>query len=92
VGVGLLSEVGRVITEAILDFVFGGLEWAVDLLPTDTMDLSGLTALTASMGWLDSVFDMSALVGVVTFAIAAEVLFLGVKVALFVWRLTPFSG
>jgi len=81
-----------VITEAILDFVFGGLEWVVDLLPTDTMDLSGLTALTASMGWLDSVFDMSALVGAVTFAVGVEVVFLGVKVALFVWRLTPFSG
>jgi len=81
-----------VITEAILDFVFGGLEWLVDLLPTDTMDLSGLTALASSMGWLDSVFDMDALVGAVAFAIAAEVLFVGVKVALFVWRLTPFSG
>jgi len=81
-----------VITEAILDLVFAGAEWLVDLLPTDTLDLSGLTALTASMGWLDSVFDMGALVGAVSFALAAEVLFVGVRVALFVWRLTPMSG
>jgi len=81
-----------VITDAILDLVFAGAEWLVDLLPTDTLDLSGLTSLTASMGWLDSVFDMGALVGAVSFALAAEVLFVGVRVALFVWRLTPMSG
>jgi len=81
-----------VITDAILDLVFAGAEWLVGLLPTDTLDLSGLTSLTASMGWLDSVFDMGALVGAVSFALAAEVLFVGVRVALFVWRLTPMSG
>jgi len=81
-----------VITDAILDVVFAGAEWLVGLLPTDTLDLSGLTSLTASMGWLDSVFDMGALVGAVSFALAAEVLFVGVRVALFVWRLTPMSG
>jgi len=81
-----------VITDAILDLVFAGAEWLVGLLPTDTLDLSGLTSLTASMGWLDSVFDMGALVGAVSFALAAEGVFVTIKVALFIWRLTPFSG
>lgn len=80
------------ITDAILDVLFAGVEWLVGLLPTDTLDLSGLLALTSAMGWLDSVLDMGALVGAVTFALAAEGLFVSVKIALFVWRLTPLSG
>jgi len=91
-GVGVLPEACRVITDAVLDVFFAGLTWLVGLLPTDTLDLSGLTALTASMGWLDSVFDMGALVAAVSFALAVEATFVVVKVALFVWRLTPLSG
>jgi len=81
-----------VITDAVLDVFFAGLTWLVGLLPTDTLDLSGLTSLTSAMGWLDSVFDMGALVSAVAFALTVEVAFVSVKVALFVWRLTPLSG
>jgi len=81
-----------VIADAILDWLFAGVEYLAGLLPTSSLDLSDLAALGAYTGWLGSIFDMSAIVGAVTVALAVEVSWVSIKLALFIWRLTPFSG
>jgi len=83
---------GVVVTDAILDVLFTGLTWLVELIPEGTIDLSDLAALAGTMGWLGSVFDMAAIVGVMTFALTVEVAFVTLNVALWLWRLTPLSG
>jgi len=80
------------IVDALLDVVFGGVTWLVELLPEADIDLSGLVALSGSLAWLGYVFNMPALVGAIGTAVAVEAGMVGFRVALFVWRLTPLSG
>ena len=79
------------IGDAVLDVVFGGLSAIVSVLPDNTLDLAGLGAGAEYIGWVGLVFNMPVLVGVMATIGSIELLLVGFRFALFVWRLTPFS-
>ncbi len=78
--------------DKILDLVFGVVNAVVSLLPNNTLDLSGLNEGAQYLGWVGLFIDVPAFAGVVSTIAAVEAALLGFRVALFVWRLTPFSG
>jgi len=80
------------IVDPILDLVFGVAQAVVDLLPESTLDLSGLSEGAGYLSWVGTLFDVSAIAAALAFIVAVEVSLAGLRVALFVWRLTPFSG
>jgi hypothetical protein len=80
------------ITDAILDFVFDGASWLVGLLPTSTLDLSGMGAGAAYMAYVGEFVNPAPIATAAGFIVAAELAMVGLKVSLFIWRLTPFSG
>jgi uncharacterized membrane-anchored protein len=82
---------GIVIVDKILDVVFGALTSIVGLLPNNTLDLSGLTAGSAYLSWVGIFVNMTALTAAVGVIIAGEAALLGVRTAIWLWRLTPFS-
>ena len=78
--------------DKILDLVFGVVNAVVGLLPTSTLDLSGLNEGAQYLGWVGIFIDVPAFAAIVSTIAAVEAALLGLRVALFVWRLTPFSG
>ena len=78
--------------DKILDLVFGVVNAVVALLPTNNLDLSGLNEGASYLGWVGLFIDVPAFAAVVSTIAAVEGALLGLRVALFVWRLTPFSG
>ena len=80
------------IADAILNLVFGALSSLIGLLPTNTLDLSGLNAGAGYLYWVGIFINMTAVTSAVGVIVAGESAFLAVRVALWLWRLTPLSG
>jgi hypothetical protein len=90
-GTPTTGSTGGNIGDAILGVAFGGLTSIVGLLPNNTLDLSGITEGHSYLSWVGLIFDMPAIIAGVGIIVAGETALLGFRVAVFLWRLTPFS-
>ena len=73
------------IIDALLDMVFGFAESVVGLLPTNSLDVSGLSAGAAYLSWVGLFINMTALGSAVGVIVTGEGLLLGFRVARWVW-------
>ena len=75
------------ITDAILDVIFGVVDWVIGLFPVNTLDLSGLAEGQQYLTWVGLMFDMTAIAAAVSVMVTVEVALVTVRLSLFVWRL-----
>ena len=75
------------ITDAILDVIFGVVDWVIGLFPVNTLDLSGLAEGQQYLGWVGILFDMTAIAAAVSVMVTVELALVTVRLSLFVWRL-----
>ncbi len=75
------------ITDAILDVIFGVVDWMIGLFPANTLDLSGLAEGQQYLGWVGLMFDMGAIAAAVAVMMTVELALVTVRLSLWVWKL-----
>lgn len=75
------------ITEALLDVIFGVIDWVIGLFPANSLDLSGLAEGQQYLGWVGLMFDMTAIAAAVSVMVTVELALVTVRLSLWVWKL-----
>lgn len=71
------------VIDAILDWVFAGLQWLVSLLPQVAFDCSTLSGMSSYLSWVGGYVDLPTISMVLAFVVGTELTIW--VVSFFVW-------